>query len=950
MSQRAYIIGIDLGTSNCAVAYASLTGSGKVTDFPIAQLERPGEVRAEPLLPSALYAPLSEEKSTLTLDWSQTKDWAIGRYARSRGAKVPGRLITSAKSWLCHPNVDRTGPILPWGGAPDIPKLSPVAASALILGHLRDAWDQTHPQHPLAAQEVVITVPASFDEAARALTVNAARSAGIEHFTLLEEPQAAFYDFSHRHAKGLADLLANIRLVLVVDVGGGTTDFTLVQVAATPEGPILKRIAVGDHLILGGDNMDNALARRVEEKLGGKKLSSAQWIQVVQAAREAKEKLLRTKVPAETKITIAGEGSRLLGGTLSAVLTRQEVEDLVIEGFFPQTTATDLPAKGARGGIQEMGLPYVADPAIPRHLAAFLRKHSASAFEALGECARPGRSGPAEAHASNPQTAPGNHALRGSLNTISLPRPDAILLNGGVFNSERLSERLLDVLLSWWPDRPRLTVLEHDSLDLAVARGAACYGLVRHGRGRKISGGTSHSFYVGVAAEKEERSAVCLLARGVEEGETVELKERVFKLHVGRPVQFPIYTSTADRVDRPGDIIRVTDELTDLPPIQTVLKSPRERAEKIPVYIRARLTEIGTVELWCVSADSNEQWRLEFDVRGTTSDQPTVTESLPERFSEAREYIAKIYGNRPGSIDKGPKDVRQLWTSLERLLGPRDTWSAAVLRQLWGELFAGANKRRRSAEHERIFFQLLGYTLRPGFGYTLDEWRCEQTFRLFSERIEFHKEKPNWNEFWIMWRRISGGLTPERQIEFWDFAKLHLATRVLSKPPKNVVPPKGPKPEGIEELVRAAAALEHLPSNEKNWLGDLICERLSETKSAGGPWAWSLGRIGSRAPIYGSAHNVVPPAVAGRWLDALLSLGLKKVDGSAFAAAQIARRTGDRLRDLDDPTRQRIIDALQASEPHETWLQMVTEVTELKTADEARVLGDTLPIGLQLAK
>jgi molecular chaperone DnaK (HSP70) len=919
VSQGEYTIGIDLGTSNCAVAFASLSGSGKVTDFPIAQLERPGETRAEPLLPSALYAPLAEEKSTLTLDWSGNKDWAIGRYARSRGAKVPGRLITSAKSWLCHPSVDRTGPILPWGGAADVPKLSPVTASALLLQHMSDAWDHAHPQHPLAAQEVVITVPASFDEAARALTVSAARNAGIEHFTLLEEPQAAFYDFSHRHAKHLANLLANIRLVLVVDVGGGTTDFTLVQVAASPEGPILKRIAVGDHLILGGDNMDNALARRVEEKLGAKKLSSARWIQVVQAAREAKEKLLRTKAPAETKITIAGEGSRLLGGTLSTVLTRQEVEDLVIEGFFPQTTSTDLPAKGARGGIQEMGLPYVADPAIPRHLAAFLRKHATGAFEALG------RSGD------------------------SLPRPDAILLNGGVFNSERLSERLLDVLSTWWPGEPRVTILEHDSLDLSVARGAACYGLVRHGRGRKISGGTSHSFYVGVAAEKDERSAVCLLTRGVEEGETVELKERVFKLHVGRPVQFPIYTSTADRIDRSGDLIRVTDELTDLPPIQTVLKSPRERAEKIPVYLRGRLTEIGTVELWCVSADTNEQWRLEFDVRGTTSEQPTVTESLPERFGEAKEYIAKIYGNRPGSIDKGPKDVRQLWSSLERLLGPRETWSAAVLRQLWGELFAGANKRRRSPEHERIFFQLLGYSLRPGFGYTLDEWRCEQSFRLFSERTEFHKEKPNWNEFWIMWRRISGGLSPERQAEFWDFAKRHLAGRLFSKS-RNMIASKGPKPEGIEELVRAAAALEHLPSEEKIWLGELICERLNETKSAGGPWAWSLGRIGSRATIYGSAHNVIAPSVAARWLELLLSLGLKKVDGSAFAAAQIARRTGDRLRDLDDSFRQRIIEALRAIEPPETWLQMVIEVTELKTADEARVLGDTLPIGLQLAK
>jgi molecular chaperone DnaK (HSP70) len=924
VSQSQYTIGIDLGTSNCAIAFASLPRGTKVTDFPIQQLERPGEIGADALLPSALYAPLAEEKANLAVPWSPNAEWAIGRYARARGAKVPGRLITSAKSWLCHPNVDRSAPILPWGGAADVPKLSPVAASALLLGHMRDTWNQAHPHHPFAAQEVIITVPASFDEAARALTVSAARAAGIENFTLVEEPQAAFYDFSQRHSRDLAKVLANVRLVLVVDVGGGTTDFTLVQVAASPEGPLLKRIAVGDHLILGGDNMDNALAHRVEEKLQGKKLTSAQWIQVVQSAREAKEKLLRAKAPNESKITIAGEGSRLLGGTLSTVLSRQEVEELVIEGFFPKSSANDLPKKAARGGIQEMGLPYVADPGIPRHLAAFLQKHSGGGFEALG------------------QANPGDQ----------LPRPDAILLNGGVFNSERLSTRLLEVVSAWWPDRPPLAVLEHDSLDLAVARGAAYYGLVRHGRGRKISGGTAHSFYVGVAAEKDslEASAVCLLPRGVEEGEIVELKERVFKLHVGRPVQFPIYTSTADRVDRPGDIVRVTDELTNLPPIQTVLKSPRERAEKIPVYLRVRLTEIGTVELWCVSADSNEEWRLEFDIRGSSSEQPTSTESLPQQFGEAKEYIVKIYGNRPGAIDKGPKDVRQLWSSLERLLGPRETWSVAILRQLWGELFAGASKRRRSAEHERVFFQLLGYTLRPGFGYSLDEWRCEQSFKLFEERIEFHKEKPNWNEFWVMWRRMSGGLTPERQAQFWEFAKPHLATRVSQKPSKNVAPPKGPKPEGIEELVRAAGAMEHVSADEKTWLGDLICERLAETKSAGGPWAWSLGRLGSRVPLYGSAHQVVSPSVAERWLTALLSLGLKRADGSAFAAAQMARATNDRLREVDKAARAIVLNALRSGEAPETWIQMVAEVTELKSADEARIFGDSLPIGLQLTR
>lgn len=924
MAEAEYIVGIDLGTSNCAVAFARLDRKPPaVQDFPVVQVQRPAQTAPLPLLPSALYAATPEERASLVVPWDLQPQWVVGHYARWRGSKVPGRLITSAKSWLCHPAVDRSAAILPWGGAPDVQKISPVDASALLLGQMRSAWNLAHPDAPLEQQQVVITVPASFDEVARSLTVNAARQAGFEQFTLLEEPQAAFYDFSQRHQTGLAAVLENIRLILVVDVGGGTSDFTLVQVAASPEGPLLKRIAVGDHLILGGDNMDNALARHVEEKLGQRKLSTAQLIQLVQAAREAKETLLSENPPPETKIAIASEGSKLLGSTLSATLPRAEVEALVVDGFLPRTSPDELPKKTGRAGIQEIGLPYVADPAITRHLAAFLAKHAESGFEALG--------------------------IRGELRISPIPRPDAILLNGGVFNSSQLARRLVEVVSNWWPQQPEVPLLQHDSLDLAVARGAAYYGLVRNGVGRRISGGTAHSFYIGVAADKNEStsSAVCLVPRGVEEGESIELKDRLFKLHVGRPVQFPIYTSTGDQVDRPGDIVRVDDSFSSLPPIQTVLKSAKERVERIPVFLRATLTEIGTVELWCVAAESPEQWRLEFDVRGSAPESVSVTESLPPRFAEAKEYIAKIFGNRPGLIGKGPKDVKQLWTSLERLLGPRDGWPLPVLRQLWGELFAGAAKRRRSADHEKVFFQLLGYSLRPGFGYSLDPWRCEQTFKLFGELVEFHKEKPNWNEFWVLWRRVSGGLAPERQEELWAFLKPHLVLRIPAAVPKNLSKPKGSSPEGAEEMLRAAAAMEHLAAAEKLWLGNMVVDRVRELRPAGGPWAWSLGRLGARIPFYGSAHNVIAPAQVTGWIELLLEND--KLDGRIFALAQIARKTGDRLRDIDERLRARVLDVLQVT-GSEPAAQMVADVAELKAADEAKAFGDTLPIGLQLVR
>jgi len=478
MPSPSYIIGIDLGTTNCAVAFVNPAQGvdSPVIDFPIPQLQRPGEVAAMPLLPSCLYVTGDHElpPGSTQLPWSQSPKLIAGAFARWQGARVPGRLVASAKSWLCHAGVDRSAPILPWGAPTGVVKVSPVAASALLLSHMAAAWNATHPDAPMAQQEVVITVPASFDEVARALTVNAARQAGLEKFTLVEEPQAAFYDFSAHHRHDLADVLKDVRLVLVVDVGGGTTDFTLIQTDVASDGPALRRIAVGDHLMLGGDNMDAALARHVEERLlaGGRKLSATQWTQLVQAARAAKESLLGDHAPERHGISVAAEGSRLLSGTLSTEIQRAEAGRLILEGFFPACAPGETPRRAARTALQELGLPYAQDPAITRHLAAFLRQHAAACFSALHD--EPGRD--------------------------ALPRPDAILFNGGVFNSPKISQRLIEVVSSWWPDAPPIGLLPHQSLELAVARGAACYGLARRGLGRRIGGGSAHALYVGLAA------------------------------------------------------------------------------------------------------------------------------------------------------------------------------------------------------------------------------------------------------------------------------------------------------------------------------------------------------------------------------------------------------------------------------------------------------------------
>jgi molecular chaperone DnaK (HSP70) len=920
------VVGIDLGTTNCAVASVdpALGAAAEVVDFPVPRVLAPGETGTRPTLPSALYVSAGHELATgaAALPWGDSPDRIVGDFARWQGARVPGRLVVSAKSWLCHPGVDRTAAILPWGAPAEVERMSPVDTSAGILAHIVAAWDHAHPERPLAAQEVVVTVPASFDEVARSLTVEAARRAGLEHFTLLEEPQAAFYDFASRHRQNLAAALGSARLVLVVDVGGGTSDFTLIEVDAGDVGPELRRIAVSDHLMLGGDNMDVALARHAEERLaaGGRRHDAGQWSQLVQAARGAKEALLATE-PADThRVAIAGGGSRLLGGAVSVEFSRDEVERLVLDGFLPGCVSTDQPRRAARTALQELGLPYAQDAGITRHIAAFLRRHAEAGFAALGT------------------TRPDD----------VLPRPDAVLLNGGVFNSPRLTERLLDVVSAWWPERERIPLLRHDSLDLAVARGAAAYGLARRGLGRRIAGGTAHAIYVGIGAERGGNDrAVCLIPRGHEEGRAVDLDSRPFTLSLGQPVQFPIFSTTADRTDRSGDIVEVDDAFHALPPIHTVFKAASSQARNIPVHLRALLTELGSLELWCVAENGDERWRLEFELRAAVAQtSATVTESMPQRFGEARSIVARVFGGKAQNVAE--KEVKNLVRTIEETIGARESWTLPLLREVWNLLLAGAGRRRRSAHHERAFFQLLGFCLRPGFGYPLDEWRCEQTFALFAPLVHHHQETKVWREFWLTWRRIAGGLGPERHVAIWEYLKPHLARRTSSKQLRNPPARKGIQPDGLDEMVRTAAVLEHVPTGEKRVFGNWMLERVLDPESDGGPWGWALGRVGARVPLFGTAHRVLGAEQVEPWVDALLERGLALSDGTAFAAVQLARLTGDRARDLDGDLRARVVSELRRIDAPARWCEAATTVVAMESSDEARSFGDTLPIGLRL--
>ncbi len=902
-------MGIDLGTTHTVVAYADLRAATDIHLFPVDQLIAPGAVAALPLLPSVRYHPATGELAAADtqLPWPFTDPGEvdtviIGELARERGSRVPGRLVASAKSWLSHSGVDRTAPILPWGAADDVAKVSPVAASASFIAHLRSAWKARFPRQPLERQELVLTVPASFDEVARALTLEAARLAGLPQVRLLEEPQAACYDWLQRHRDDLATALGESRLLLVCDVGGGTTDLTLIQIETGASGPQLTRIGVGDHLMLGGDNMDLTLARTVEPQLGGGRLSSGELSQLWQQCRNAKERLLADAAPERTTVTILGGGSRLIGGSRSAELSRAEVQTLLVDGFLPAVEVNEQPHR-RRAAMVEFGLPYAADPAISRHLAAFLAQHAGASRQALGE----------------------------SVTADQPALPDAVLLNGGVFHGTALAERLLTILAGW--RGAPLHRLDNPDPDLAVARGAVAYGLARRGQGLKIGGGSARSYVLQVAGERHQQAAICLLPRGTEEGRELRLN-RTFSLRLGEPVQFHLLASTGDQVDLPGAVVALDRaDFIPLPPIATVLAS-QAGAGEVPVQLIAQLTEVGTLEVDCVAAeDSARRWRLAFQLRGGD---PATLARLHPRFPEAAARLEQFYGPRAPEVD--PRSIKGLRNDLERLLGKRESWEPALLRELFGILWTGARRRRRSADHERLWFSLAGYCLRPGFGDPLDAWRVGQLWTLYESGPHYPQETQNWAEWWTLWRRVAGGLDTAAQ------------TRISTDLLKTLRPLTGKAakdPPGIEDMARLAAVLERLPAARKIEVGAMLLARLNRKGASPHLW-WAVGCLGTRIPAYGSAHDVVPTTTAAIWLEQVLNLDWKTVLPAAFAATLLARMSGDRERDMDDNMRARVIQRLRIAKAPASWLRLVETVVALDEADAGRVFGETLPPGLRL--
>jgi hypothetical protein len=961
-----YAIGIDLGTTNSALAYVDrkeARGARTIRTFEVPQAVAPAEVRPRPLLPSFVYIPGEHElpPGAIALPWNEAPGFAVGELARAQGGRVPGRLVSSSKSWLCHDRVDRRAPILPWNAPPEVARISPVEAGARILGHFRDAWDaeiaRGDAEKAFLAQDVVITVPASFDAVARQLTLEAANAIGLERPILLEEPQAALYACMAGAGAALEERLPPGSLVLVVDVGGGTSDFTLVATRAAAAGEeseagvVFERTAVSDHLLLGGDNMDLALARYIAPRLApalpeGEDLDAGGWAALRHACREAKEALLAEDGPERLTVTLAGAGTRLVGGARSAELTRADALVLVVEGFFPEVPLDDTTPRRSRTGLQEIGLPFVADPGVTRHLGEFLRRHAADA-------------------------SPSRARERGGESEVA--RPTHVLFNGGVVTNPIVRARVLDTIAGWTGERPR--ELPSESFDLAVAHGAAYYALIRRGEpGRRIRGGLGRAYYVGVDAGLARPAALCLVPRGMEAEKPVATRLDM-KLQANVPVQFPFYFSS-ERHDPPGTLVREPrlageteeGEFHELPPLFTVIRAGTRRVSQrreVPVELVARLTEIGTLELACHATDGTDRsWKLELTVRtqariepvrgreaGTGGGAPAID---PGRIERCRAAIDAAFGAPAGPEGPLPGLARALEQALEQ---DRDAWPVEVCRRLWEAVFERREDRKRSPEHEARFWNLAAFCLRPGFGAVLDDHRVSQMWKLLLSGLSFPKADACRLERLIAERRMAGGLSRGQQEQIY----LRLREDLLGRSKKRI-----PRQEWAEEW-RLAASLEHLAAKRKEELGDALLALMARGEGPPRWGVWCVGRLGARLPRYGPVNEAVAPAAAARWIRRLLAILSDSVSPAAgaaggadleagdreraiFSIVQLGRRTGDPARDVPAAVSAEAAAALRALGSGEAALLPLLEVVEAAPPEQRLLFGDTVPAGLRLER
>ncbi len=927
MTTSRYAIGVDLGTTNCALSFVDYKQPHLGSQvLPLTQWDSAGSTVHQDTLPSFAYAPTSGElhrfSAANTAIPAPQQGWIPGLHARNQMAINPGRVILSAKSWLCHNDIDRTSSILPWQSqdiADDL-KISPVQASATYLRWLKDVWQQTMlPDHPDANfnhQDIVITVPASFDEAAQELTLLAAQQAGYpDNLRLIEEPQAAFYFWlgKDQHLSQVHTLLQqhedNSLNILVCDIGGGTTDMSLFAASSDKKsltGLTLKRLAVSDHLLLGGDNIDLTLAHLVELKLtqGKKKLTGRQYNQLLVQARDLKERILGGEEDIseiaddrEFSITLAGSGAGMFASTIATAISASEIKQCVVEGFFPLCNASDRPQQRT-AALKEWGLPYASDSAVSRHLAAFLDNQ----------------------------------------------RVDAVLFNGGSVTPLLVRQRLHQLICGWQSDHHPV-VLHNEAISMAVARGAARYGwIVNQDAGEhKISGGHAHALYLEVrkGKKRQEKSLVCILPQGMEAGNTIRIDHAEFDLIVNQPARFQCCYSVRRKQDRAGDIVAWNQQdFNFLPPLETAIHLAHGQSvanNRMRVSLEASLNELGLLQLYCVAKKGAGQWRLDFNLRKgveLSSNIAPLPVEVGKQVSPATPLIRAVFGKKkdPALPEIKPK---QLIKQIEQQLGDRNSWDSLTLRAMWPELAAGMTRKTRSIEHESAWMYLAGFSMRPGYGVQLDESRIEELWRAFSLGISFPKEKQVQSQWYIMWRRVAGGLNSERQQQLLDKIGPMIRSGNTSVP----------------EIIYLAGALERIPAQTKVELIQLFTATLLRQQLRHkAPYMWALGRLLSRAPLYADASTIVHPRQVEILFNKVQEVDWSNAEwkGLANLFALAARCTEQRDIDIAHPVRQEIGAKMRAAKCPIDQIHQVEKFVALNHNDREIQFGETLPSGLIL--
>jgi molecular chaperone DnaK (HSP70) len=951
-----YFVGIDLGTTNSSVAYIdrlSEAGPTVIETFRVPQLSSQGVVEKFDLLPSFFYFPAGFELSegATELPWNESAEYAVGKFAREQGAIVPGRMISSVKSWLCNGRVDRQKKILPWNKDNNMTGFSPLEVSSYYIEHVKSAWNYEmsngDPDYFLENQQIILTVPASFDESARELTIKAAHLAGLKNVTLIEEPQAAFYYWIYKNKVDWNEKLNDGDVVLICDVGGGTTDFTLIHAAKNGEDYLeLKRVAVGDHILLGGDNMDMAIAHHIEQtQMAGKpRLDALSWTSLCMKCRALKESLLGGDNVESDSISIAGRGKSVVASTMKFTLTREEISKILIDGFLNEVDFNSIDKKiSSAAGLRESGLPYAEDPSISNQLAKFLKRHVRDIARDIGR---------------------------------AFVRPDKILYNGGVFKSDAIRSRATELISGWLnagADKQAggFTVLDNPDYDLSVSLGAAYYAYTRSGSGVRIRSGSARSYYIGVSTGEEGHAcepgrterAVCVVTRGMEEGKKSSI-EAGLSVITNQPAQFALYSSTVNE-GAIGGIVEIDEEnYVKLPPLFTCLNyGKRSRTPHIDISLSAYLSEVGTIDLYCLSKVSEHRWKLQFNFRkhetaaaaetengtpdgvgapagGETSPKSPGAAIDADALKKAEDIVGAAFAAKGSEAADG---LNRLVRRLEEHFGvKKEEWPPALLRALFAAMIKGAELKKTSAAHEERWYNLAGFLLRPGFGAPMDDWRVKEALRVSFGGVNFRGNKNSVINYYIFLRRIAGGMTAGQQLEVYNKLKeqIYGSKKTGDKPFK-----VSANNQELVELLRMAASFELLPEQDKIQLGNL----LKKTIRRDGPntiSVWALARVGARRLVYGGPDYVVKPEMAEGWVGALLEFDWSKEAYIPYSAILMARVTGDRKLDLAAETMAKVQKQIETCPASEHLYDLLMNLAALDENDQKLFFGDSLPHGI----